>query len=525
VSETDVRIDDDLTVEEITDETDAERRAREETEVILDEVSQAMVDRLVDKILLITDEVSGHPLYPYQIPFARRVIESLIVGDGETITALFSRQSGKSETVANVVATCMIMFPVLAKIFPDLMGKFKEGLWVGAFAPVDFQADNLYGRIVARLTSDRAVEVMSDPEIDVKLLPKGNTLSLSNGSMVRKQTAHPRATIEGSTYHLTLIDECQGADSKVVNKSIAPMGTATNGTMVFTGTPTYEKGIFYNQIQFNKRAGLRKGARMNHFEADWRDAGKANPNYLKRAKKEMLRLGEDSDEFKLAYRLIWLLDRGMFVTAERLDELGDNTMETIKSYHDSAVVIGIDPARKQDSTIVTAVFVDWAHPDAYGFYHHRVLNWLDLQGDDWEEQYFRIVEFVRNYRVFAIGIDSGGVGDVVASRLKRLLPDIHIVEMGSQRPDQSKRWKHLMELIERRKIGWPAHSRTKRLKTYRRFRQQMEDLEKKFEGPYVLAAAPKATDAHDDYADSLAIACMLSHEFTMPEIEVSSVPW
>lgn len=505
-----------------TDETDAERSARQDTEVELDELSRVTVDQIVEKMLVITDELSGHPLYGYQRPFARRLIESLIINDGATLSALFARQSGKSETVSDVVAACMIMFPILAKIFPELLGKYSEGLWVGAFAPVEDQADTLFGRIVSRLTSERAQEIMGDPEIDDGVEAGARYLRLRNsGSLVRKQTAHPRATIEGRTYHLILVDEAQGAEEKVVNKSIGPMGASTNATMVFTGTPTYTKGVFYKQIQINKRLATRRGQRMNHFEADWKEVSKWNPNYAKFVKKELLRIGEDSDEFKLSYRLIWLLDRGMFTTSTRLDELGDLTMEIVKTWHKTPVVIGIDPARKTDSTIVTAVWVGWDKPDAYGYFEHRILNWLDLSGLDWEEQYYRIVDWVSNYSVFAIGIDSGGVGDVVASRLKVLLPNQQIEEIGSSLPEQSKRWKHLGELMDRGALGWPAHAKTRRLKTYRRFRQQMEDLEKNFTGPHVTAEAPREADAHDDYPDSLALACILSKEFTMPEVEQS----
>ncbi len=512
--------------EYVGDETDAERQARLETEVVLDQTSQEFVDQIVAKMLVIIDEVSGHPLYGYQRPFAARLVESLIINDGATLTALFARQSGKSETVANTVAACMIMFPRLAKIFPDLLGKYREGLWVGAFAPVEEQADNLYGRIVARLTSEHALEIMTDPEIDDTVQGRGRSISLKrSGSLVRKQTCHPRATIEGRTYHLILIDECQGADEKMVNKSIGPMGASTNATMVFTGTPTYEKGVFYKQIQINKRQATRRGARQNHFDADWKEVSKWNENYARFVKKELLRIGEDSDEFKLSYRLMWLLDKGMFTTSERMDDLGDTSMQIVPAYHQSPIVIGIDPARKQDSTIVTAVWVRWDAPDEFGNFEHRILNWMDLQGMDWEAQYFRIVEFVRNYNVFAVAVDEGGVGDVVISRLKVLMPDIEIVPLGSQRPDQSKRWKHLMELLDRGLISWPAHAYTRRLKTYKRFRQQMEDLEKKFEGPYVLAAAPKAADAHDDYCDSLALACVLTKDFSMPEVEQSNSPF
>jgi hypothetical protein len=528
--------------ENASDETDSEREAREGTEVALDETSQAFVDRLVDKLMQVCDIVSGHPLRRYQRPFARRIFESLIINDGATISALFARQTGKSETVANVIATAMIMLPRLSKAFPELLGKYSEGVWVGAFAPVDEQADNLFGRIVSRLSSESAVAVMTDPDINAKLDARGRTVyikfldssaPLQDGRghcLVRKTTAHPRATIEGRSYHIILVDECQGADDKVINKSVGPMGAAFNATMIFTGTPTYTKNVFYSQIQQNKRQATRRGRnRVNHFEVDWREAAKENDNYRKFVLKEMLRLGEDSDEFKLSYRLVWLLDKGMFTTSAKLDECGDTSAQNlIQAYNMSPVVVGIDCARKQDRTVVTVVFVDWEHPDDLGMYHHRVLNWLDLEGLDWEDQYYRIVEFLANYRVWKVGIDSGGVGDVVAQRLRILMPQTDIVDFGSSQGEQSDRWKYLRQLIDRRQVVWPAGAKVRRLKIWRRFRQEMEDLEVLWKGPYMLAAAPEIRDAHDDYADSLAIGCMLTKEFEREEtgqVEVAVNPF
>jgi hypothetical protein len=140
-----------------------------------------------------------------------------------------------------------------------------------------------------------------------------------------------------------------------------------------------------------------------------------------------------------------------------------------------------------------------------------------LQGQDWETQYHRIVEFVSKYNVHAIGVDVGGMGDIFISRLRILLPHIEIVDVSSQRPQQSERWKYLREMLDRGKIGWPSHARTRQLRTYRHFIQQMADLQVKFEGPYMLAEAPKETNAHDDYADSLSIALsVISDSVTEP---------
>ena len=329
-------------------------------------------------------------------------------------------------------------------------------------------------------------------------------------SRVRRITAHPRATIEGESFHIIILDEAQGATREVVDKSIQPMGAAYNATMVFTGTPARDKGVFYRTIQENKRKALRRG-RQNHFEVDWRVAGKHNPLYKKSVQNAMLSMGEDSDEFRLSYRIQWLLDRGMFTTFEKLDKCEDISMQSVvHAYNRTPVCVGIDCARKQDRTVVTVVFVDWDNPDHFGYYNHRILNWLDLEGMDWEEQYFRIVDFLANYNVYKIGIDVGGLGDVVAQRLKILLPYAEVVELGSAQSDQSTRWKHLRQLIDRRQISWPAGAKVKRLKTYRRFRAEMEDLEINFKGPYVLAECPKESDAHDDYPDSLALACVLT---------------
>jgi len=497
----------------------------------LDELSKEFVAKTVDRIILFMDALVGvdegqeHALRPYQLPLAKRIIESVIIGDGEEITALASRQSGKSETIANTIATLMVILPILAHTHKDLLGKFKRGLMVGMFAPVETQAETVFGRTISRLTSARAAEILEEPEINETITKvsgvKKKILLKKSGSSITMMTANPRAKIESDTFHVIVIDECQDADDFVVTKSITPMLASTNGTMIKTGTPATTKNNFYAAIQRNKRRQSVRG-RQNHFQWDWRDVSKVSPDYGKFIKKEMLRIGEDSDEFQMSFNCKWLLDRGMFVTGNVLDELGDTSQEIVRAWHRTPVVVGIDPARKIDSTVVTVVWVDWDRPDEFGYYDHRILNWLELKGDDWESQYFQIVDFLASYDVISVGVDANGVGDAVAERLKILLPSAEVYALGSSQQEQSKRWKHLKALIDRRMVGWPAHAKTRRLNTWKRFRLQMEDLEIKIQGPNYLAHAPDAVHAHDDYADSLAIACSLTVDMTMPHVEVSS---
>ena len=511
------------------DYDDVEEFEKLHKEEELDELSKEFVNLLVNKIMDFMVILVGHDLHPYQKPLARRIIESVIVNDGEEVTALASRQSGKSETVADTVATLMVLLPRLARMYPELLGKFTDGIWVGMFAPIQAQAETLFSRTVSRLTSERALEVLGDAEIDdmtVKTPGVTRNIKLKNsGSSLMMMTANPRAKIESKSFHLMVIDECQEADDFIVSKSIAPMGAYYNATMVKTGTPTTHKNNFYRSIQLNRRRQTGRSSRQNHFQWDWKDVAKFNPNYEKFIRKEMLRIGEDSDEFQLSYNCKWLLERGMFVTSSVMDDLGDTSQEVVKNWHRSPVVVGIDPARKMDSTVVTVVWVDWDRPDEFGYYDHRILNWMEIQGDDWEEQYFQIVNFLGNYDVMAVAVDSNGVGDAVAQRLRILLPRAQVVSSLSSPTEQSKRWKHLQALIQRQMISWPAHAKTRRLRMWKRFYQQMTDAEVQYKGPNFLVAAPEEAHAHDDFVDALALACSLTQEMVMPTVEVSASPF
>lgn len=481
------------------------------------------VQKLVDGCLQVLPELTGIKLYTYQLEMADRILFSLLYGDAEEITIEATRQGGKSEALADIAATAMVIFPKLAELYPNdsVIKKFTHGIQIGIFAPIDDQAETIFSRVYDRLTSLTAKAFLSDPEVNDEVNLSGNTITMRSGSVCRRQTAHAKAKIESKTYGLILIDEAQDSDANKVRKSIHPMAVATAGTIVKVGTPAAYKSDFYEAILRNKRRGTTNGKR-NHFAYDYRRAAKENPYYAQSIKKEKARLGEDSDEFQMSYNLRWMLDRGMFITEEQLDELGDKSMQIVPYYTDSPIVIGVDVAAVHDSTVVTALWVDWEHPDEFGLFNHRILNWLELHGENWESQYRQICEFVSHYYVMRVGVDAQGMGGPVAERLQVLMPNIEVVPLAMNPIDQSERWTHLMQLIQRGLIGWPAHSRTRRLRSYQRFVQQMADVEKTYKGKYLLVGAPvNEKNAHDDYIDSLALACSLTKEFGQNmEVEV-----
>lgn len=487
------------------------------------EASQEFIDDLVDKLIICCEEFTGKEFLPYQLPAARRLIESVILGDGAEITILMARQVGKTQLISMVLAGLMVFLPRLAPVFPYWLDKFEEGFACGIFAPTEEQADTMFGRVVSFLTCDRAAEFFMDPELDDKVTAggtrgKGKLVQLQkSGSLCRMQTVNPKAKIEGRTYHMIVVDEAQQADETMISKSLTPMVAWNAGTRVLCGTAQTHKSYYYEAIQRNKRefVNAKRAKRQNHFEVIWTEAAKYNKHYAKSVQQDKLKLGEDSPEFRMSYLCEWMLEKGMFVAPDKLDRIYDQSMPIIPEFYEPMgglppVVVGIDVGRTHDSTVATAVLVDWSRPDAFGFYPHYVLNWLELDNTEWESQYFSILDFCNNYNIHMIGVDAQGMGSAVAERLQVIMPNIPVEAVGSDQKSQSERWKHLAQLIQRDQLVVPGHSKARRLKRWKKFNQQMLDLERTDKGPYMLAAAPEERGAYDDYADSLAIACWIS---------------
>ena len=501
----------------------------EEDTILLDPEGEEFIHELTVRILVFAEGFCDIELFPYQREVGYRVIQSVLLGDGEEITVLQARQSGKSETLAVCIVAIMILLPRLAVAYPDLLAKFAKGCWVGVFAPTETQAETVWTRVFDRLTGEKAIETLGHPELDDKATKSGGkakTVTLSNSrSLCRMQTANPKAKIESKSYHFVLVDEAQECDDFIVQKSISPTLAFYNGTKVFTGTPNRTKNFFYNSIRYNKARQTRKRQRQNHFEYNYKTVIKYNPDYKKFVMKERARLGEDSDEFQMSYNCKWMLEQGMFVTEDRLDTLGDPGMGLVRTWYRDQIVIGIDPARTTDSTVLTAMWVDWNAPDRFGYFEHRILNWMEIHNKPWEEQYALMYDFISSYSVLRIGVDAQGMGSAVHERVQHMFPEIDVVACTSDSKNQSERWKHLLALIERDMIIYPASAAARRTRPWKRFKQQMVDLEKKFQGPYMLAEAPDIRGAHDDYPDSAALAAVMTIEDIVEEIEVIDSPF
>lgn len=463
--------------------------------------------------------------YPYQEQFAKRLIRSLLENDGEEISALFSRQTGKSETVATTVGGCMIILPVFANMpmFADdkRLKMYKKGLMVGIFAPSLKQAQTTFNRMKTRLTCPSATEVLDEFGYEFST-SNGQTVALTNGSFATSVSASDRSNIEGDSYMLIICEECQDISSFKIRKSIHPMGAAYNATIVKIGTATTFKGDFYEVIERNKRDYKEGKLRMrNHFEYDYKICQKYNENYRKYVEKEKHRLGEHSDEFRMAYGLEWILERGMFIDSAMLESLcGMKDMRRVQSDLTKDHVVGIDVAKKGDSTVITVCEVDWEHPVIvekertkdyesiqYTAYTTRIKDWKELNGDDYDKQYYEIVDYLKQFKVSKIMIDATKE-EGMCDRLKVNLPHIEVVPCYFTSQFKDRMYKNLDSSIKCGRALYPNDEETQGTREYTKFVEQMGELEKNFRGQLMVCNHPARRGAHDDYCDSWALACL-----------------
>lgn len=490
---------------------------------------------LVNRIYNFCEAYSGRIMYPYQGQFSKRIIRSVLENDGAEITALFSRQSGKTETVAITVGGLMIILPQLANMpmfqnDPRLQ-MFKDGFWVGIFAPSQRQAQTTYNRMRGRMMCKEAQAVLTDPDFRLEFTTSnGQTVALSNGSFCTAISASDGSNIEGESFKFIICEECQDISNYKIRKSIHPMGAAYNATICKIGTATTFKGDFYEAINRNKKEYEDGKLRIrNHFEYTYKVVMKYNPKYAKYVEREKRVLGENSDEFRMSYNLEWIISRSMFVDFEKLEkECGDNFLERVSQDHRANHIAGIDVGggsnknrNEADSTVVTIVEVDWNNPVlmesrtdeetgediVYLAYNTYIKDWLEISpevAENYEEQYHIIMDYLKNFRISRIVIDATREASLGQRIQANVRCEVWLFTFSSK--SKSDIYKHLSAEINTGRARFPTSQSVKETKEYKKFSQQLSDLQKGYSGSFLVVSHPDERGAHDDYPDSWALA-------------------
>lgn len=507
---------------------------------------------VVERILQFIEAFTEIRYYTYQSVFAFRVIQSVLDNDGAIISALWSRQSGKTESIADMTIGLAIILPALAKEYPDdpRFQSFRKGFKAGIYAPVMDQATISFERMRSRATSEYGIAFLNDPEINVQVTTsRGDTLAFSNGSLIIARTASPDSQIEGKTHHFIVCEEAQKLSRAKVDKEIRPMLASTNGTTVKIGTAWVSRGGFHHTIQLNQQLYEETGVR-NHYEFPYdlviaekqrafeKDGNHAHLNYRKFVDHEIFRLGGiDNEEFKMNFRCLWQESRVIAVQVTAFTKAAIKTLEA-GPRKGGFQVAGLDIGKVSDSTVLTIMDVDKSSPiinpftlpdadeDKQVYYPKTILDWLELQGNFEGNvgQYNQLIEYLRYTSVVVLVIDATSIGDPVYERIKAMIGgSIECVPFKFSGMQKSYLYKYYLQELHAGRIRYAAGETTQQTIKYQKFQREHLDLDKVEHMGYAVCQAPDG--GHDDYPDSGALACWgekVSGSVFMPNIEVSS---
>lgn len=444
--------------------------------------------------------------YPYQELVSDRILEALLQNLRLTSNATekeiadlklieipveFSRQSGKTTAVVYTVDFILTWLTVY----------FDRQIHIGIFAPQIEQAKTDFERLKTALRRIKDMIVVDEEtERIIKEQENAKTLVLPDGSSCYIAPVTKTSKPESKTLDLMIFEESQDLDDKIVKESIWPIGSSTNAPRIYLGTAGTKICHFYRLGQSGQSIKLYydeivKQRRETYFQTN--DA--KHLIYEQTVKQEIVNQGLESDEIQRPYFGKWLIGTGQFCTQEDLDRMYTDRSPVFhhKKY---GCYAGVDTAKNPDSTVVTVLRYN---PETK---IKEVLHWLELRGDNYKDQFEIILQFLGNYNIQAIAIDSTGQGDFMPDMFERD-SQWHDDKSGLYRvkftaPSKDMIYKNLKVSIKELLTNLPKLDK----KHGERLRQQMLDLQQEYKGQLLSVHHPDSPDAHDDYPDSWALA-------------------
>lgn len=444
--------------------------------------------------------------YPYQEEISDQILKALLdnlrITAGATeedvkklkqveIAIELSRQAGKTYAVGHTCEFILTFLPVM----------FDRPIRIGIFAAQIDQAKISYGIMRNSLRKAKAtlLDVSTEQEQYIKEEENAKKLVMPDGSSAAVAPINLVSQIEGLTLDLIIIDEAQVAKDKIVKHSIWPMGKVTNAPRVYIGKAGTQINHFYRLSQRNDTIKVYFDDVAKQRRQVYEKTG--DPLHLiyeQSVKSDIAEQGIDADEIQREYFGKWQIGTGNFVTAQDLDLLyGNYRCHYQQKEYDCYA--GIDTAKNPDSTVVTIIRYN---PKLK---KKELLNWMELRGDNYQDQFDTIKAFLGNYRVMAVAIDSTGQGDFMPDMFENNTEwnsektGLYRVKFNAVSKDLL--YKNLKVTIKELLTSLPNQD-----KKGEKFRQQMLDLQQEYKGQLLSVRHPDDASAHDDYPDSWALA-------------------
>lgn len=388
-----------------------------------------------------------HALRGYQLDAANPIVDRVLRNRGGQFAIVFSRQAGKDELLAQLVAYLLALHR-------------RSGGSIVLAAPTF--------RPQAALMRDRLLDRLTGSPLKTYVRVKDGYAVQVGQATARFLSASPQANARGQTADLLLVaNEAQDIAPDVWDAVFDPMAASTNATTLFLGTVWSRQSLLARQMRHFEDL-----ARHDHqpriWKVTWEQVAAELPAYGERVEARIAQFGRDHPFIRTEYFLEELDNADGLFSEHRLAQLqGDHPRrhraEPGKRYALLIDVAGeeersaaVDPftgSSRRDSTAVTVVEIDLppgASRDARPIY--RVVDRMAWTGERLTGVHQRIVDLARGvWRASAVVIDATGIGAGVASFLAASLakpPAIKVIPFIFTSTSKSRLGWDLLALID-----------------------------------------------------------------------------
>src|SRR5215203_2023607 len=211
-------------------------------------------------------------LRQYQMGPARAIAESVTGQRGRQFAVVFSRQAGKDETLAQLIAWLLTRYQV-------------AGGTIVVAAPTRTPQANI--------TRDRVLDRLKRSALTVGRVRARDGYIVEMGqASARFLSADEGANPRGQTASLLLVaKEAQDIDPAIWDARFDPMAASTNATTVFMGTVWDRNGLLHRQM--THLAAVEAGDGVHRlYKVPWPEVAEELPAYGARVRDRITQFGE-----------------------------------------------------------------------------------------------------------------------------------------------------------------------------------------------------------------------------------------
>lgn len=355
----------------------------------------------------------GRALRAYQIPVVQAIWNSIRQDLGRQFAVVFSRQSGKDELLAQLLAFLLVRYQ-------------RQGGSIVVATPAL--------RPQGMVSRDRLIAALDTPLVDRVAVREGSIVTVGRAS-ARFLSASPTSNARGQTASLLLVaNEAQDIRPDVWDAVFDPMAASTNATTLFLGTVWSRETLLARQMRHLSGAELVDGNKRV-FKVAWEEVAAIVPAYGERVRTRIEQFGPAHPFIRTEYFLEELDGDGALFSPHRIAQLqGDHarrhSAEASKRY---ALLIDVGgeeesgfglasfhDAGRRDSTALTVVEI--VDPEANGLAGYRVVDRQAWTGASHAQLLAQLVDLARTvWKASAVVVDATGVGAGLASLLSASL--------------------------------------------------------------------------------------------------------